>query len=307
MFDAHAPAPTWFSFLNFIFQNNYELIDFIQRLCGYVLTGDVSEQVLPIFYGIGANGKSTFVNAILNTLGPDYAIKAPPDFLVRKKQDAHPTEIADLYGKRLIAAVETDEGRRLAESLVKELTGGDRIRARRMREDFWEFAPTHKVILAVNHRPEVRGTDYAIWRRIRLVPFNVIIPREKQDKRLPEKLRAELPGILAWCMRGCLDWQREGLGYPLDVEQATENYRSDQDLLGAFLLERCLTGPEYKVRAGEIYAAYKAYCEAAGEFVISQKRLGAQLSERGFNRFTSNGVWYESIGLLNNERKDVEP
>jgi putative DNA primase/helicase len=297
-FVREANCPIWLSYLDVIFEKHYELIDFIQRFCGYILTGDVSEQVLPIFYGVGANGKSTFVNAILNMLGGDYSIKSPPDFLVRKKQDSHPTEIADLYGKRLIAAIETDEGRRLAESLVKELTGGDRIRARRMREDFWEFAPTHKVILACNHKPEVRGTDHAIWRRIRLVPFKVIIPREKQDKRLPEKLKAELPGILAWCVRGCLDWQRDGLGYPPDVEKATESYRSDQDALGTFLLERCVTGPAFKARAGEIYDAYKRHCETAGEYALTQRRFGAQLSERGFERFTNNGVWYEGVGLI---------
>jgi putative DNA primase/helicase len=298
VFMPDAKAPTWLAFLENIFEENSDLIGFVQRLCGYCLTGDVSEQVLPIFYGVGANGKSTFVNAILNMLGVDYSIKAPQDFLVRKKQDAHPTEIADLFGKRLIAAVETDEGRRLAESLVKELTGGDRIRARRMREDFWEFAPTHKVILACNHKPEIRGTDYAIWRRIRLVPFNVIIPRNQQDKKLPKKLHAELPGVLAWCVRGCLDWQRDGLGYPLDVERATESYRSDQDLLGTFFLERCVTGPAFKARAGELYETYKKHCESTGEFALSQRRFGAQLSERGFKRFTNNGVWYEEIGII---------
>jgi putative DNA primase/helicase len=297
-FNADAKATTWLSFLDTIFEGNTELISFMQRYCGYALTGDVTEQVMPILYGVGANGKSTFVSAILNMMGADYAIKAPPEFLIRKNRNAHPTEIADLFGKRLIAAVETDEGRRFAEALVKELTGGDRIRARRMREDFWEFAPTHKVVLACNHKPEIRGTDFAIWRRIRLVPFNVVIPPEKQDRQLPEKLNVEMPGVLAWCVQGCLDWQRNGLGYPPDVERATENYRQDQDSLGAFLCERCLIGSAYRVRASVLYAEYKAQCESTGEVVLTQKRFGAQLSERGIKRFTSNGVWYEGIGLI---------
>jgi putative DNA primase/helicase len=294
-FDQNATAPTWLAFLDKIFEQNRELINFLQRLLGYCLTGDVSEQVLPIFHGIGSNGKSTLINVISIMMGMDYSIKAPTGFLVTKKQDAHPTELADLFGKRLIAAVETDEGRRLAEALVKELTGGDRIRARRMHENFWEFSPTHKVVLACNHRPEVRGTDHAIWRRIRLVPFNVVIPDHQQDKRLPEKLKAELPGILAWCVRGCLDWQRDGLGYPPAVESATRSYRADQDVVGAFLLERCVTGSSFRAKASALYESYKEHC---GDHAISLQRFGKQLTERGFRRFTSNGSWYDGIGLV---------
>src|SRR5207237_1181559 len=156
------------------------------------------------------------------------------------KGDAHPTERADLFGKRLVVCNETEEGRRLAEALVKDLTGGDRIRARRMREDFWEFAPTHKIILCTNHKPKIRGTDHAIRRRVRLVPFTAAIADHQEDKRLPEKLRAELPGILGWCVRGCLEWQRQGLGMPDVVKAATEGYRSEQDLLDAFIIECCV-------------------------------------------------------------------
>src|SRR5215204_462053 len=156
-------------------------------------SGVVSEEVLVILHGSGDNGKTTLVNAILDTLG-DYALQAAPELLLAKR-GAHPTELTDLFGRRFVACSETDDGRRLAESLVKQLTGRDRIRARRMREDYWEFEPTHTVFLATNHRPEVRGTDHAIWRRIKLAPFEVTIPEAEQDKRLVEKLRKELPGI----------------------------------------------------------------------------------------------------------------
>jgi putative DNA primase/helicase len=293
-----ATAPTWEDFLRRILDCNEGIIRFVHRLAGYFLTGDTSEQLLPIFHGVGANGKSTLINAILEVLGVDYAMKAPPEMLLARKQDAHPTERADLFGKRFVAMVETDDGRRLAESIVKELTGGDRLRARRMREDFWEFAPTHKVVLACNHRPEVRGTDHAIWRRLRLVPFNVVIPDHHQDKHLAEKLRRELPGILAWGVRGCLDWQAHGLSAPPEVEAATASYRADQDRLGDFINERCVVGPEFKTKAGTLYAAYKLWCQAAGEYAISQRRFGAQLGEREFTRFTNNGTWYAGIGLI---------
>ena len=150
------------------------------------------------------------------------------------RRAAHPTEVADLFGMRLVASIEVEDGRRLAESLVKQLTGGDKVRARRMRQDFWQFDPTHKVFMAVNHKPEVRGTDTAIWRRLRLIPFEQTIPPAEQDKKLPQKLEAELPGILRWALEGCLEWQREGLQAPEEVRKATGAYRSEMDVIGAF-------------------------------------------------------------------------
>ena len=160
--------------------------------------------------------------------------------------------MTDLHGKRFVACIETDDGRRLAESLVKELTGGDPIRARPVREDFWEFMPTHKVVLACNHRPTVRGTDHAIWRRLKLVPFSVVIPPSERDKSLPVKLRTELPGILAWAVRGCLDWQRHGLGEPKAVIDATADYQSGEDTLRNFISECCVTGPDSRVKAADL-------------------------------------------------------
>lgn len=290
-------APVWDAFLTRIFAGNQALISYVHRLLGYCLTGDVSEQVLPIWHGGGANGKSTAVNVVLDVLGPDYAMKAPPDILMAKRGETHPTERADLHGKRFVAAVETEENRRLAESLTKELTGGDKVRARRMREDFWQFAPTHKVILACNHRPEVRGTDHAIWRRLRLVPFEVTIPDAEQDKHLAEKLRKESPGVLAWLVRGCQDWLEHGLGLPPEVETATANYRAEQDGIGEFISECCCVGDEFRAKAGNLYQHYRTWSEKAGESPVKQRQFGTALTERAFRRYKNNGVWYHGLAL----------
>jgi putative DNA primase/helicase len=212
-YDPRATCPTWERLLESVFPSDdgapdRELITFVQRLLGRCLSGDVSEQILAIFWGVGANGKTTLLNGVLETVGTDYTMKAAPNLLMSSKSERHPTERADLFGMRLVVVSETPEDRHLNEAFVKDLTGRERIRARRMREDFWEFDPTHKVILQTNHRPVIRGTDEGIWRRLRLVPFEVrfwdpdepragkdVDPRLMQDKRLPDKLRAEYPGI----------------------------------------------------------------------------------------------------------------
>ncbi len=296
-YDPDARAPVFEGFLQKVLPSE-ALRRFVQRFVGYSLTGDVSEQVLGILYGPGANGKSTLFNVLLEVMG-DYGKQAAPDLLVTK-HGAHPTELADLFGARLVAAQETEDGRRLAEGLVKQLTGGDRIKARYMRQDFWEFDPTHKVWLATNHKPEVRGTDHAIWRRIRLIPFDVIIPKEEQDPRLPEKLRSELPGILAWAVEGCLEWQRDGLGEPAEVRAATEGYRAEQDVLAAFFGECCMIREGTWAPFKELYAAYVEWAEDSGERPESKRRFGSRLTERGFEngRGTDNVAVRRGIGLL---------
>jgi phage/plasmid-associated DNA primase len=185
---------------------------------------------------------------------------------------------------RLVASIEVEDGRRLAESLVKQLTGGDRVKARRMRQDFWEFESTHTVFMAVNHKPEVRGVDNAIWRRLRLIPFVETIPPAEQDKKLPEKLRVEQAGILAWAVQGCREWQREGLQAPDEVRKATGEYRSEMDVIGAFLKECCQTGNGLRVGVTELYKEYEQWCEAGGERSETRRKFNARLKERG--RFT---------------------
>jgi putative DNA primase/helicase len=304
-----AVCPQWLAALDKIFANDSEVIGYLQRFTGYSLTGDVSEQVLNIWHGVGANGKSTVANTIMEMLGSDYAMKAAADLLLAKWDNDHPTALTDLHGKRFVACIETDDGRRLAESLVKELTGGDPIRARRMREDFWEFMPTHKVVLACNHRPTVRGTDHAIWRRLKLVPFNVVIPPHERDKSLPAKLRAELPGILAWAVCGCLDWQRHGLGEPRAVIEATADYQSAEDTLRNFMQECCAIGPDNRVKAADLLDAYR---EWSGERHTTVRKLTAMLAEiGGIERYKNSGVWYRGVGLLDNgttgQREDFTP
>jgi P4 family phage/plasmid primase-like protien len=316
-YDPHAVCPTWDAFLDRIMAGNTTLIRFLQRAVGYGLTGVFREHVLLILWGSGRNGKSTFLNTLRFLLGP-YAMKAPSELLMVSNSDRHPTERADLFGKRFVAAIETEQGRRLAEVFVKEATGGDPIRARRMREDFWEFPPTHKVFLATNHKPVITGTDNAIWERMRLVPFTVTIPPAERDTTLPDKLAAELPGILAWAVRGCQAWQQEGLGDPDEIHQATAGYRAEMDVLGGFIEECCLTGDHYRVKAATLYNTYKHWCEQNGEHIEGQRHWGIALTERGFERYTNNGTWYRNIAVresygeetrndVRNQRNHTEP
>lgn len=300
-YEPTAECPLWRRMLRHIFAGDETLIAYVQRLCGVFLTGSTSEQMLPIFWGSGSNGKSTMLGTLLEMLGRDYAMKAPPSLLMAKRTPDHPTEVADLFGMRLVVAIETEDGRRLNESLVKELTGGDRIRARRMRQDFWEFKPTHKAVLCTNHRPNIRGTDHAIWRRLKLVPFEVTIADDQQDRSLPDKLAAEFPGILAWCVRGCLAWQEDGLNPPDKVSQATDAYRRDEDVLGSFLEEVCVTRAGMRVKASDVYNAYKAWSERSGENTLNHRRFGQAMTERGFERIKVSDIWYTGLGLRQSE------
>jgi putative DNA primase/helicase len=289
-----SPCPTWLRVLDRIFASDPTLIRFWKALCGICLTGDVSNQILPVLYGAGANGKTTILTVLLEILGPDYAIVAPPGLLTLKKGDRHPTELASLFNKRLVVDSETAEGAQFNENLVKQLTGSDKIRARRMREDFWEFSPTHKILMCTNHKPEIRETKNAIWRRVKLVPFNVTIPDDEQDARLPDRLRAEYPGILAWCVEGCLDWLEMGLEIPAAVEDATAEYRRESDVIGEFLASECTIMPELRARATPLYARYQGW---AGNDAVNQRKFGKAMVERGFRKHTNNGTEYIGVGL----------
>jgi putative DNA primase/helicase len=295
-YDPDANAPAWETFLQRVLPGE-ELRAFVQRAVGYSATGHTSEQCMFINHGTGANGKSTFQEALSAALG-DYAMRTPTEMLLARRSDGVPNDVARLKGARFVSASETEEGRRLAESRIKDLTGQDTITARFMKAEWFDFAPTHKLWLSTNHKPEIRGTDAAIWRRIRLVPWTVSIPPAQQDKKLPEKLRSELPTILAWVVRGCLQWRRKGLQAPEEVRQATGNYRSEMDVLAAFLEEYCILRSDAMAFAKNLYIAYKEWCEANGEPVEKQRRFGMRLTERGLRRQKVGGVyrWY-GIGL----------
>jgi putative DNA primase/helicase len=279
------------------------LINYLQRLVGYCLTGVTEEHILPFLYGSGANGKSTFCETILRLMGPDYAMKAAPDLLMAKRWETHPTDRADLFGKRFVACIETEAGRRMAEALTKELTGGDRVRARRMREDFWEFTPTHHVWLAGNHKPTIAGTDHGIWRRVKLIPFDVVIPQAEQDKKLPAKLVQEMPGILNWALAGCLAWQQGGMSEPAMVQAATTEYSKEMDEVGQFIDEYCEIGPKFMAPATELY---KAFQDAMPDSQLSQHSFGAQLHRRGFEKGRTKTGKHGWKGLKENNKKGAK-
>jgi putative DNA primase/helicase len=289
-------------------QPRRSLLPFVQKAAGYSLTGDTREQVAFFPWGSGANGKSTFLNAIQGVLG-DYAKQTPLETLLLKREGGIPNDLARLHGARFVSAVETESGRRLAEAQLKQMTGGDRLVARFLHQEFFEFVPMFKVWLATNHRPLIRGTDHAIWRRIRLIPFTVRIPDSEQDRELAEKLKAEYPGILRWLAEGCLAWQAEGLGAPEPARSATEGYRREMDALAPFLAERCFTGTaaplEAKVGKAVLYAEYSAWCANAGETLLSQSDFGKALRDRGFHDGRTNQERYwEAIALKEDEEGD---
>jgi putative DNA primase/helicase len=294
-YDPAAKCPLWDKFVSDVFAGNNRLVGYVRRAAGYSLTGDVSEQILFFCYGKGGNGKSTFLQTLMALMGKDYAMKAVSDLLLAKKSDRHLTEIADLAGMRLVACIEADEGRSVAESMVKEMTGGDSIRARRVFENTWEFRPTHKIWFTANHHPTINGTDDGIWRRIRTIPFLVKFEGESQDTDLPEKLLAELPGILNWCLVGLMDWQEHGMAEPDEVKEATREYRTDMDTLGEFIAECCITSiPGVKARARDLLAAYHRW---SGNDNMTSTKFGRMMKERGFGKEKSNGIWYTGIGL----------
>ncbi len=280
-FDPEATCPKWLCFLERVTAGNHDLIRFIQKAVGYSLTGSTREQVFFILHGTGANGKSTFILVISALLG-DYALQTRTETLMAKRGDAIPNDIARLAGARFVSAIETEGGRRLAESLVKQMTGGDRMTARFLHHEYFEFDPTFKLWLAVNHKPRIVGTDHAIWRRIRLIPFTVTIPDAERDPDLGEKLKAELPGILAWAVQGCEMWQNHGLEAPDAVKKATTEYREDSDPLAAFLDDRCDVEPDAEVGKAELYRAFREWTEASGERELSKKEFGQRIAERGF-------------------------
>jgi putative DNA primase/helicase len=291
-FDQDSKCPIWDKFLETITGNQKEKVDYLRRAAGYCLTGDVSEQILFFFYGSGSNGKTTFITALQDVMG-DYAMQASNGLLIERRFESHPTELADLFGRRLVVCTETKADSSFNESLVKQLTGGDRVRARRMREDFWEFSPTHKIIIAGNHRPDIRGTDDGIWRRFHLVPFEICISEGMKDPQMPIKLRKELPGILAWAVRGCQEWRQTGIQVPPAVKEATNEYRAESDEYGDFFEQRCESGPDFKVSRKELKKAFDRWHKAnsGDKYEMSDKQFAKVMQQRGHKtrRGGSNG------------------
>lgn len=279
-YDPSAPAPTWDAFLRWAMQDDEELVAYLQRIVGYAAVGAIGEHILVFNYGDGNNGKGTTFNTIQRVLG-DYAQPAPRTLLFTTNHSQHPTEIASLYGARFVMCPEVQQGVAFDEAKVKDLTGGDILSARRMGEDFWKFPPTHTLILAGNYKPTVVGDDKGIWRRIRVIPWGASVAPEDVDTSLPSKLEAEWQGILAWIVRGALEWQRTGLGDPLAVTEATAVYREESDPLGEFFALRCAFETEPKIARKMLRGVYEAFCEENGCKPIDAKTFAKRLKDRG--------------------------
>ena len=279
-YNPDAVAPTWEGFLDRIMAGDQDLIQFLQRAIGYSLTGDTTEQCFFILYGQGSNGKSTFLETIRTLLG-DYAQQANSSTFLVKRVDSGPSnDLAAMVGARFIAASEVSPGRLLDEALVKQVTGGESIRARFLYADFFEFHPQFKLFLGTNHKPRIRGADLAIWRRIRLIPFNVTIPTDEQDPKMLTKLQAELPGILNWALRGSREWMDHGLGKTEAVAKATHEYQTEMDLLGGFLEDCCEMDPAAWVTTSELKKAYNTWCDENGEKPVGNNAFADLLRAR---------------------------
>lgn len=298
-YDAGAACPQWLHFLDRVMAGNQQTITFLQRAIGYSLTGITNEQCLFNLWGVGANGKTVFTTILSKLLG-QFSARAPIEVLLQRKFDANgPTsDLARLAGARVVLSSEVPQNRRLNETLIKDLTGEDEITACFKYREPFQYRPSFKLWLSGNHKPVIRGTDYGIWRRIHLIPFEVVIPVAERDRRLVTKLSAELPGVLAWAIRGCLEWQRIGLQTPDEIEKATAAYKAEMDVIANFITERVMKMDQHDTPARELYAAYKAWCDEAGERAESQRALGLLLAERGFRReHRRDGDYWLKIGL----------
>ena len=304
VFDAKAQCPEWQKFLERVLPSR-DVREYVQRFAGYSLTGSTAEQSLAFLYGSGRNGKSVFLETLGSLLG-DYHTATRVDSLAVTRGGGIPNDVAALAGARMVSVSETPEGVRLNESLVKDLTGGDTITARFLRHEFFQFKPQFKLWIRGNHKPQIRGTDDGIWRRLALVPFTVQIPLAEVDPGLSERLQGELSGILNWAVKGCRVWQQSGLKPPQAVTEAVAEYRDEMDSLGEFITSRCVTAPNVKAKASELYGAYRQWCEDSGEHPMSQRRFGLALGERGFQKTVPKSVVWVGIGLLSDLADDSD-
>ena len=289
-----AQCPSWLEHLNKIMAGDDELIRFFQKALGYSLTGDTSERKIFIEFGSGANGKSLTNDTIAFIMG-DYAMRTPTETLLIKRNEGIPNDIARLKGARFVYASEAEQDKRLAESLIKDMAGGDKITARYLHKEWFEFYPEFKIWLGTNHKPIIQGTDHAIWDRIRLIPFTVRIPKDEQIPRteMIEIFKKEIDGIFRWLVDGCLAWQTEGLGLPDKVAAATNSYRSEMDVLGSFFDDRCVFGENMTVSSKDLYKAYEEWVDENGEKAISKTMFGVKLNERNIDSYQG----YKNISM----------
>ena len=293
-----AQCPRWLQFLHEIFAGNEELIDYVQRSIGYSLTGDMSEQCFWTLHGDGSNGKSTFVE-ILSALTGDYGDTIPFNTFLHGGQSKVGDDLAGLRGKRLVVASESSDGVRLNEARIKAITGGDPLKVRFLHGKYFTYYPKYKIWLMSNYKPVITGSDTGIWRRVRLIPFDVKFTEDEQDRNLINILKAELPGILQWAIEGVKMWQERGLKMDTRTEAATEQYRNEMDVVGQFLTDKCLMNEDARVASSELYRIYKNWASDNGYRAMSIQRLKRSLVSRGFTpQRTKKGVYWFGLGVL---------
>lgn len=301
-FKEGAKCPTWLAFLDQIFLGDKDLTDYMQRLIGYSLTGDISEQIMMFLVGGGSNGKSTFINIVKDLVG-EYGKQAKSDTFIKKKETGANNDIARLVGSRFVSAIESEEGEKLSESFVKQITGGEPVLARFLRQEYFEYIPEFKVFFTTNHKPIIGGLDEGIWRRVKLIPFELNLPAHQRDKKLSDKLSLEMPGILNWAIEGCLKWQKDGLKEPKIVTKATGLYKDDMDILDPFLVECCYTdkgNEDVKVEAKELYSVYNNFCFKSGERTLGNRSFYRMLETKGYKkeRGAQNKMYFYGITLI---------
>lgn len=290
-------APMWENFLDQIFNHDKELIHYIQKAVGYSATGSTAEQVMFLLLGSGRNGKSVFINTLRNILGSYAKQMSVESIVVHNSGGNANSDIARLENTRLVTSSEANEGSRLDESLVKQLTGGDRILARFLYGKEFEYDPKFKIWMATNHLPFIRGTDEGIWRRLKVIPFSVQIPKDKVDKNLENKLKSEWTGILNWIVQGAIMWQREGLEDPEKVKNASRNYRQSMDPLEAFLDECCIAGGGYSIKTRPLYDTYRDWAKRSNEHLMSMTKFGKEMSKKLPRERKMDGIYYVGIKL----------
>ncbi|MGL4697102.1 phage/plasmid primase, P4 family [Enterococcus larvae] len=291
-------CPRWELFLEQVFDNDHELINYVKKAVGYSLSASTREQVMFFLYGNGRNGKSVFLEIINEVMGT-YGMSMQADSLMVKRggSNGHNEDIARLNGARLVTSSEPNEGVRLDEGLIKQLTGGDVVSASFKGGHVFDYKPQYKIWVATNHKPIIRGNDDGIWRRLPLIPFTVQIPMKKVDKNLVSKLRLELPGILNWAVEGCLMWQREGLTPPETIQKATMDYRKEMDVIGSFIEECCEVGSGLKIGATEVYKVYDKWAKEMNEHNFSQTQFGKKMADRFEKKKSGGKMVYSGLAI----------
>jgi len=281
-------CPTWLAFLDRVTNRDHEVQSYLQRFSGYCLTGKTIEEILLFLFGSGQNGKTVFIETLRAVLG-EYAVHTPIETFMVTHGDRHPADLARMRGARLVTATETEKGRRWAESKIKEMTGGEPITARFMRGDFFEFKPEFKILISGNYKPVLRDVGESMKRRLPSLPFPVCIPPDERDNNLGEKLHAERNGVSAWALAGCLEWQKRGLGTPAAVKRASAEYFDSQDVVNEWIVECCITGGSLETPLKDLFASWKTFAEAGGEYVGTKRALADELHQRGYTRKRGTG------------------